>query len=224
MGNNDLMERRERADAARNRRAILEAAEALLREHPPGEVSVERVAAAAGVGKGTVFHRFGSRVGLMQELMTERARALEQAVMEGPPPLGPGAPAGERLVAFLDAVVAMAAGNAGLMAAHEHARLTQKAGGGSRLANPIYVAWHEHISALIAEARPDLDAELAGHVLLGTLHTEPISGLLLGGESARVAATLGDLARGLLSEGGGPPSEGVGLSGEEGDPLREGGG
>jgi AcrR family transcriptional regulator len=204
MGDNDPMERRERADAARNRRAILAAAEELLREHPPEEVSVERVAVAAGVGKGTVFHRFGSRIGLMQELMSERAHALEQAVVDGPPPLGPGAPAGERLVAFLDAVVAMATRNAGLIAAHEHARLTQKAGGGTRLANPIYVSWHRHVSALIAEARPDVDADLAAHVLLGTLHTQPIGSLLLAGESARVAATLGDLARGLLGDAGGP--------------------
>ncbi|MEV1239354.1 TetR/AcrR family transcriptional regulator [Nonomuraea sp. NPDC050022] len=204
------MERRERADAARNRRAILAAAEELLREHPPEEVSVERVAVAAGVGKGTVFHRFGSRVGLMQELMSERAHGLEQAVVDGPPPLGPGAPAGERLVAFLDAVVAMATRNAGLIAAHEHARLTQKAGGGTRLANPIYVAWHRHVSALITEARPDVDADLAGHVLLGTLHTEPIGSLLLAGESARVAATLGDLARGLLGDAGGSLRRGGG--------------
>ena len=30
--------------------------------------------AAAGVGKGTVFHRFGNRNGLMYALMVQRAR------------------------------------------------------------------------------------------------------------------------------------------------------
>jgi AcrR family transcriptional regulator len=194
----DSMERRERADAARNRQAILRAAEELLRANPPEQVSVERVAVAAGVGKGTVFHRFGSRAGLMQELMSERARALEEEIRNGPPPLGPGAPPEERLVAFLDAALAMAARNAGLIAAHEHAMLTSKAGGGSRLANPIYVFWHGHVSALIAESRPDVDAELIAHVLLGTLHTEPISTLLRAGESPRVAAVLADLVKGLL--------------------------
>lgn len=76
--------RRERADAARNRHAILKATESLLSEHPPEQVSMERIAAAAGVGKGTVFHRFGSRAGLMRELMLERAHALRESVTDGP--------------------------------------------------------------------------------------------------------------------------------------------
>jgi AcrR family transcriptional regulator len=206
MGKNDRMveERRERADAARNRRAILEAAEELLRRHPPDQVSVERVAAAAGVGKGTVFHRFGSRVGLMQELMTERARALEKSVSDGPPPLGPGAPASERLVAFLDAVVTTAARNAGLIAAHEHAMLTSKHGAEPPMANPIYAFWHGHVSSLITEARPDTDAELIAHILLRTLHTEPVGNLLRAGETPRVTAALAELAAGLLKNAPNP--------------------
>lgn len=55
---------------------------------------MEQIAAAAGVGKGTVFHRFGSRMNLMHALMVERARALEDAVTAGPPPLGEGAGTG----------------------------------------------------------------------------------------------------------------------------------
>src|SRR2546423_9961218 len=88
--------RRGRADAARNRQAILRAAEELLAAHRPEDISLEQVAAAAGVGKGTVFHRFGNRTGLMYALMEQRARALEQAIATGPPPLGAGAPAAQR--------------------------------------------------------------------------------------------------------------------------------
>ena len=73
----------ERADAARNRRAILAATEGLLATHRPRDISMEQVAAAAGVGKGTVFHRFGSRMGLMYALMVQRAQALEEAVTAG---------------------------------------------------------------------------------------------------------------------------------------------
>src|SRR2546421_8813005 len=111
----------ERADAARNRRAILAAAAELLATHRPEDVSLEQVAAAAGVGKGTVFHRFGNRTGLMYALMEQRARALEQAIATGPPPLGPGAPAAERLRAVLDAVVELGTPNVGLGAAGGHA-------------------------------------------------------------------------------------------------------
>ncbi|MGN9837331.1 TetR/AcrR family transcriptional regulator [Nonomuraea sp. H19] len=197
------MERRERADAARNRQAILRAAEELLRRHPPEQVSVERVAAAAGVGKGTVFHRFGSRTGLMLELMTERVRELEQAVTEGPPPLGPGAPPVERLVAFFDAVAALAARNGNLMAAHEHAMVTRKAPEQPREANPIYLFWHRHVSELVTEARPDVDAEQIAHMLLGVLHMEPIASQLRAGEHKRLAASYADLVKGLIRGGAG---------------------
>lgn len=45
--------RPERADALRNRRAILAAIEQLLAEGRPRDISMEQVAATAGVGKGT---------------------------------------------------------------------------------------------------------------------------------------------------------------------------
>ncbi|MFI9045976.1 TetR/AcrR family transcriptional regulator [Streptomyces sp. NPDC053427] len=54
--------------------------------HPPEHVSMERIAAAApGVRKGAVFHHFGSRAGLMRELMRERAHTLHELVTDGPP-------------------------------------------------------------------------------------------------------------------------------------------
>ncbi len=77
---------------------------------------MEQVAAAAGVGKGTVFHRFGNRTGLMHALMVERAQALEEAVTAGPPPLGPGATDRDRLLAFLDAIIEVVGRNKSLLA------------------------------------------------------------------------------------------------------------
>ncbi len=50
-----------------------------LATHRPGDITMEQVAAAAGVGKGTVFRRFGSRMGLMHALMVEWAPATSQA-------------------------------------------------------------------------------------------------------------------------------------------------
>ncbi|MEW9532266.1 TetR/AcrR family transcriptional regulator [Microbispora sp. NPDC049125] len=198
-----MEERRERADAARNRRAILAAAEELLRRNDPDQVSIEDVAAAAGVGKGTVFHRFGSRAGLMRALMEERVLALHEAIASGPPPLGPGAPPGERLQAFLDAVVRHVAGNIGLLTAHEHALATQRHAEGRREANPVYLFWHGHVSALIAEARPALDADLLAHVLLGSLHADSVVRMLWRGEADRLAAGMRVLVSGLLGPSGG---------------------
>lgn len=61
---------------------------------------MDDVAAAAGVGKGTLFRRFGSRAGLMMVLLDEDERASQQAFLFGPPPLGPDAPPLDRLIAF----------------------------------------------------------------------------------------------------------------------------
>jgi AcrR family transcriptional regulator len=193
--------RPERADAARNRQAILRAAEELLREHPPADVSVEEVAAAAGVGKATVFHRFGTRAGLMLAVMEERAEALRSAVTDGPPPLGPGAEPGTRLAAFTGAVVELATLNAGLLTAHEHAVTTARhQQDPQRQANPVYLFWHGHVASLLREANPGLDADVLAHMLLGTLHAEPVARLIRDGESARVAAVMRDLATNITGE------------------------
>jgi AcrR family transcriptional regulator len=91
---------RERSDAARNREALLEAAERLVERCGADSVTMESVAEAAGVGKGTVFRRFGSRAGLMAAVLTRSEAAWQAQVISGPPPLGPGVDARERLFAF----------------------------------------------------------------------------------------------------------------------------
>ena len=90
----------ERGDAARNRALLLDAARNLVTQRGADAVTMDDVAAAAGVGKGTVFRRFGSRAGLMMVLLDEDERVSQQAFLFGPPPLGPDAPPMDRLVAF----------------------------------------------------------------------------------------------------------------------------
>ena len=198
---------RERADAARNRRAILAATEGLLATHRPQDISMEQVAAAAGVGKGTVFHRFGNRMGLMYALMVQRAQALEESVTAGPPPLGEGAPDRERLLAFLDAIVEVVSRNKSLMAELAYSSAGPPSAGappaghdatGERDKHPVYGFWHGHIAALIAAQRPDIDADMMAHLLLGSLHGEPILNELATSGPARLAAALRALACSVL--------------------------
>ena len=92
--------RPERSDAARNRAALLEAASRLIENCGIAGVTMEALAAEAGVGKGTVFRRFQSREGLMAALLDHSEAEWQAQVMGGPPPLGPGAPPMERLLAF----------------------------------------------------------------------------------------------------------------------------
>jgi AcrR family transcriptional regulator len=189
----------ERADAARNRQAILRATEDLLTRLPPEQISMEQVAAAAGVGKGTVFHRFGSRAGLMRALMQERAMVLQEAVVDGPPPLGPGAPAGDRLLAFVDGVIEVVSRNKGLLAALDHAEAVVSAKIPDEDPPPLHALWHRHIADLLHEARPGLDADLTAHLILASLHSDAIQRLLATDAGAdRIAAGLRTLITALL--------------------------
>ncbi|MDO9354397.1 MAG: TetR/AcrR family transcriptional regulator, partial [Solirubrobacteraceae bacterium] len=79
-----------RADAQRNRERVLCAAARLIETSGAAGLTMEGVAEEAGVGKGTVFRRFGDRSSLLRALLDEEERRLQDAVIAGPPPLGPG--------------------------------------------------------------------------------------------------------------------------------------
>jgi AcrR family transcriptional regulator len=98
--------RPERADAARNRQQLLATARAMLAESGPDTLTMDALAERSGLGKGTVFRRFGTRAGIFQSLLDESERELQEQVLGGPPPLGPGAPPIERLIAYGRARVA----------------------------------------------------------------------------------------------------------------------
>jgi AcrR family transcriptional regulator len=155
--------RPERADARRNRLKVLEAAERLFAEQGVKNVSLDAIAAAAGVGKGTVFRRFGDRAGLAVALLDEREVELQGKLLTGPPPLGPGAPAVERVIAFLDAYLELL---------DRHVELfmdSENASDGARYRIGSYRLWHRHIAMLVEEARPDLDADYTAHFILAPL-------------------------------------------------------
>jgi AcrR family transcriptional regulator len=92
--------RAERADAARNRRHLLAIARQMLAEQGPNTLTMDGLAERAGLGKGTVFRRFGTRAGIFAALLDDDEQAFQQQVLSGPPPLGPGAPPLERLIAY----------------------------------------------------------------------------------------------------------------------------
>ncbi|MFJ8847309.1 TetR/AcrR family transcriptional regulator [Streptomyces cyaneofuscatus] len=92
--------RPERADAARNRAHLLATAREMLAESGPDQLTMDALAERSGLGKGTVFRRFGTRAGIFQALLDEIERGLQERVLSGPPPLGPGAPPADRLVAY----------------------------------------------------------------------------------------------------------------------------
>ena len=90
----------ERADAARNRQHLLATAREMLAEQGPDKLTMDGLAERAGLGKGTVFRRFGTRAGIFAALLDDDERAFQEQVLAGPPPLGPGAPPLDRLIAY----------------------------------------------------------------------------------------------------------------------------
>jgi AcrR family transcriptional regulator len=92
--------RGERADAVRNRERLLQTAREMIAEQGTQKVTMDALAERAGLGKGTVFRRFGTRAGIFQALLDEDEHAFQEQVLTGPPPLGPGADPAERLIAY----------------------------------------------------------------------------------------------------------------------------
>ena len=152
---------RERADAARNRLRILEAAARLVDERGIEHVSMEDVACTAGVGTGTLYRRFGDRAGLALALLEEDTREFQNGLIAGPAPLGPGAPPAERLRAF---------GEGYLDLVERHVELLVVAEPPGRIADGgPYSLYATHLTLLLRDAAPHIDAEFTAQALLAML-------------------------------------------------------
>src|SRR3954468_18283970 len=161
----DAAPRRERADRSRNRAAVLAAAQKLFAVRGLESVRMEDVAAEAGVGVGTVYRGFTDRAGLVRALLDERERKLQDALLRGAPPLGPGAPARERLLAFLQALAAYVEETFPYLAAAEAA---------GRTSGPVYAGWRLHTAVLLRDAAPHADTDWLPAALLAPRGAPPL--------------------------------------------------
>ena len=156
-------EPRERSDAARNRRKVLEAASRLFECHGVANVSMDAVAAEAGVGKGTLFRRFGDRASLARSVLEAHEPELQESLIRGPAPLGPGAPPLARLVAFGRAYLAFLEHHSDLILAAEFGSP------GLRLVSPPYAFYRTHVTLLLQQAGVGEEADYLADVLLAPL-------------------------------------------------------
>lgn len=185
----------ERADAARNRAKVLAAAEQLFASRGIANVSMDDVAEAAGVGKGTLYRRFGDRSGLAMAVLDVHDRALQEQLIRGAPPLGPGAPPRERLMAFTDAMIDHV----------ERLGTLLEAAGSARYRSSVYVGYHLHVAMLLRQARPDSDAAVLADLVLAPLAPDLYRHLRQGRGIAKeqVAAAVRDAVCGII----GAPSD-----------------
>ena len=186
----------ERADAARNRRHLLATAREILAEQGTGQLTMDGLAERAGLGKGTVFRRFGTRAGIFQALLDDEERDFQQAVLSGPPPLGPGATPLDRLIAYGRARTGFLISHRGIARAALDGRERVPAGRQSPMSR-------EHIRFLLAGMRlAAVDLDVLAIQLTAALDGPPLlflSSDLLDEDAADVTARLGrgweDLAR-----------------------------
>lgn len=181
-------ERPLRADAARNHAKVLAAARRLFARHGVDAVSMEQVAREAGVAKGTVFHRFGDRAGLARALLDDHERDLQERILRGPPPLGPGAPAPARLEAFVIALAELTDAHRRLLLAVDGSRP------GARYLTGAYAAWRLHVRLLLDEARPGDGNDVLADVLLAPLAADLVEHL-----RGRESRPLEDLTEAILA-------------------------
>jgi AcrR family transcriptional regulator len=172
----------ERGDAARNRALLLDAARRLVADRGADAVTMDDVAAAAGVGKGTLFRRFGNRASLMMVLLDEDERASQQAFLFGPPPLGPDAPPIDRLVAF---------GRERLRFVHTHHELLSAANRDPHTRHIGAAAvQHTHVRVLLHAAHTTGDLDVQTDALLALLDPDYIEHQL--NDNGHTLQTLGD--------------------------------
>jgi AcrR family transcriptional regulator len=185
----------ERRDAARNREALLVAAQQLVEHLGADRVTMGAVAAAAGVGKGTVFRRFHSKEGLMAAVLDHSETEWQGQVMSGPPPLGPGAPPWERLVTF---------GRSRLETTLRHADLIRAAGRAGTRSFAAYSFVALHVRYLLSELGVTGDLPLLATALLAPLEMPILDQQLRidGFPVDRVHAGWVDLARRVVGSAG----------------------
>jgi AcrR family transcriptional regulator len=179
------------------RSLVLAAADALFAEaESPHTVSMDDIAAAAGVGKGTLFRAFGSRDKLLDALFAARMAALREAIETGEPPVGPGTPPSERVLGVLDAVLTFKLENRKLIRARE-------VSGSGMLRGDTYRWLHGTLRELIERAASGasaVDPGYAAHVLLGALRPDLIDEMLASGDSPEaVRGAQADFVRRILA-------------------------
>ncbi|MFD4294539.1 TetR/AcrR family transcriptional regulator [Rhodococcus sp. NPDC058505] len=184
----------ERCDAARNRALLLDAAALLVAERGVDAVTMDAVAARAGVGKGTVFRRFGSRSGLMHALLDHTESELQHAFLAGPPPLGPGADPLDRLIAYGRARLSMVGVQGDVLRAVESSPEL-------RFGGPARNVALTHVVTLLRGTGTPGDLPILAHSLLAPLEASLVLHQVrdLGMPIDRVADAWEDLARRVTS-------------------------
>jgi AcrR family transcriptional regulator len=149
----------ERADAARNRLRILDAARHLLATDGFADLSLDAVAKKAGVGVGTVYRRFHHRAGLVYALIEDNETRFQETFTHYCQ--DQAAPsAHDRLRAFLHGMAELVDANRELLL------LAEASTPAGRYHSAPFRRHHEQVAGMVAELAPHVDAAYMADLLL----------------------------------------------------------
>ncbi|WP_163572048.1 TetR/AcrR family transcriptional regulator [Fodinicola feengrottensis] len=142
---------------------MLAAARRLFASRDPRAVTMDDIAREAGVGRGTLYRRYPDTVSIAVALLDAHERELQEKLLHGEPPLGPGAAPAERMAAFYTAMVELLDQHIDLVLGAEV--------GDARFTGGAYGFWRVHVRSLLVEA--DLaDPDALVDILLAPLAPE----------------------------------------------------
>jgi AcrR family transcriptional regulator len=144
------------------RQRLLDDAIAAIRLHGSG-VSVENIAAHAGVSKPVIYAEFGDKAGLADALALERAQQMERSLIAG---LAAGEP--------LDTTGAVQLGASALIGlvvddpeVYGFIQRSMRVSDGGVLDNPLVRILHDRVEMLISLLAPDADKAMVSVVTDG---------------------------------------------------------
>jgi AcrR family transcriptional regulator len=171
-----------RSDKVKNRALILETAARLFAESGVEEVTMDAIAEAAGVGKGTLYRHFkNGKPDLCHALLDEDQRRLQERTLEQmrifADPLA-------NLQWFLNEALHFVDRNQALLCVNS-------ASAGS-LAHPAHWWWRQTIRGLLAQIRPSGDVDYMADTLyvMIDVHTIAFLRLVRGYDLERISAAL----------------------------------
>lgn len=148
---NDILlnpEKTIRADAARNRERLLQAAQRLFKEEGIADVTMSAIAKDAGVGKGTLYRHFADKAAICHALLDEDMRIFQQ----------------ETLIALQSARAEVSAlrwflhGAADYVVSHSDLLCeVANQGGVEMLSHPAHIWWRQTILGLLERIAPKGD-------------------------------------------------------------------
>jgi AcrR family transcriptional regulator len=180
-----------RADAVKNRELLLQTAQRLFAESGVDNVTMAKVAEAAGVGKGTLYRHFpNGKVDIAQVLINEDQRDLQDRTLARLREFGD--PLAD-LDWFLGEVIAFVGRNRSLVFA--------EATLGILLDHPAHTWWRMTIRGLLLRINPRIDVDYTADVLFVMLDPRTIYFQMTtrGYDTERIASGLCNLLKRLIA-------------------------